>query len=280
MTRPAVTPIESTSRTTTSRTTGPRPVTVASVPEALQAPGAFDHGRITERKPIGFPQDGGPLRSMGPLFYWAWARSESTGTIALHPHQGFEILSYVLRGELNHRDTLGNRSRVGVGGAQVQQAGSGMSHEEITGPERTDFFQIWLQPDLEAALKREPAYGDYEHAAFPVDTKSGATIKTILGPGSPIALATEARLVDVRLEPGATFAHRAEPGRVTVMVTVEGQGMWRDADGEAVEPVAERDATVIVAEEATPLVLHADADKGQRFVAVEVPTAPPYPLYR
>lgn len=255
-------------------------VTVASVPESLQSPGAFDQGRITERKPIGFPQDGGPLRSMGPLFYWAWARSETRGTIALHPHQGFEILSYVLRGELNHRDTLGNRSRVGVGGAQVQQAGSGMSHEEITGPERTDFFQIWLQPDLDAALKREAAYGEHTHESFPVETKGDARIKTILGPGSPIALATEASMIDVELEPGGTFAHRAEPDKVMVMVTVEGQGTWRHEAGEVIEAVAERDATVIVTEDAAPLVLQGDAERGLRFVAVEVPTAPPYPLYR
>ena len=61
-------------------------------------------------------------------------------------------MSYALEGEIGHYDTLGNRSRVKAGGAQVIQAGSGISHEEETLGEFTDFFQIWFNPDLRKTL--------------------------------------------------------------------------------------------------------------------------------
>ncbi len=101
-------------------------------PPESQGMGQFDGGRITEIKPVGFPHEGPALKNLGSLFYWAWASANGYGKIALHPHQGFEIMSYALEGEIGHYDTLGNRSRV--------QAGSGISHEEETVGEFNDFF--------------------------------------------------------------------------------------------------------------------------------------------
>ena len=199
-------------------------VQIITTPGHRQATGAFDFGRITERKPIGFPQDGGGQRSVGPLFYWAWAQSDEKGTIALHPHQGFEILSYVLDGELNHRDTLDNHSRVDAGGVQVQQAGSGLSHEEITGPGHTAFFQIWFQtgsgtgPAPSTDLLRAPP------RRIPAFLGEGVSTKTILGTGSPIELHTDATMHDITVEPGATLTYSVKPDHALVMVTLEGQG--------------------------------------------------------
>ena len=60
-----------------------------------QARGSFNNGEILEYKPIGFPQDGGFLKPYSNLFYWAhaWTPGEKS-TIGLHPHQGFETVSY------------------------------------------------------------------------------------------------------------------------------------------------------------------------------------------
>lgn len=121
-------------------------------PADQQGTGSFDNGRITEIKPIGFPGDKSAVSRVGPLFYWAWASSHGEAEIALHPHRGFEILSYVLAGELGHYDTLGTRSRVKTGGAQVMQTGSGISHEEKTFGPGGEFFQIWFEPNLRLAL--------------------------------------------------------------------------------------------------------------------------------
>ena len=60
-----------------------------------QASGNFNNGEILEKKPIGFPQDGGELKPYSNLFYWADAWTPvSRSTIGLHPHQGFETVSY------------------------------------------------------------------------------------------------------------------------------------------------------------------------------------------
>ena len=81
--------------------------------------GAFDGGKITEIKPIPFPHETGGSKRVGPLLYWAWATAHGDGLIGMHPHRGFEIMSYVLEGAVGHTDTGGNSSRVGAGGAQV-----------------------------------------------------------------------------------------------------------------------------------------------------------------
>jgi len=65
-----------------------------------QATGQFDGGKITEQKPIGFPGEDAVIERLGPLFYWAWAESREPAEIGLHPHQGYEIITYVLKGKL------------------------------------------------------------------------------------------------------------------------------------------------------------------------------------
>jgi quercetin 2,3-dioxygenase len=95
-----------------------------------QANGKFDGGKIKEQKPIGFPGEGSLINRLGPLFYWAWGNSQGHAEIGQHPHQGFEIITYVIEGKAYHRDTLGTESVVGAGGTQLMQTGSGVSHAE------------------------------------------------------------------------------------------------------------------------------------------------------
>ena len=253
---------------------------IHTVPASQQATGAFDHGRITERKPIGMPHDRAPQKSVGPLFYWAWAQSQESGKIGMHPHQGFEILSYVLEGEMLHRDTLGSESLVTAGGVQIQQAGSGMSHEEVTGPAKTDFFQIWFQPDLQAALQRPPKYGEFAHGEFPLSEDVGKTIKTVLGEGSPISLVTEAEMVDLTLEKGSSHERRLGAGRALIAVTVEGRGQWLEPENGAAELVQGRDCTTLIAREDHRMELRNVGDSTLRTVLIEVPLETGYRLYR
>ena len=105
-----------------------------------QGVGEFDGGKIREQKPIGFPGEGSEVKRIGSLFYWAWAKAEDAGYIPLHPHQGFEIITYVINGKAEHGDSLGTRSVVGAGGIQVMQTGSAVSHEEgFVGPNMQGF---------------------------------------------------------------------------------------------------------------------------------------------
>ncbi|MDN4593273.1 hypothetical protein [Polycladomyces subterraneus] len=66
-----------------------------------QGTGAFDGGKITEQKPIGFPHEFSAVKRVGPLFYWSWFYAKEEGMIGAHPHQGFEIVTYVIQGTPN-----------------------------------------------------------------------------------------------------------------------------------------------------------------------------------
>ena len=136
-------------------------------PPSVQASGNFNFGEILEKKPIGFPQDGGLLKPFSNLFYWAHAWTPGKrSTIGLHPHQGFEICTFVLKGSINHYDTQLNKwIRLDEGDVQIIRSGNGISHsEEIL--EKSEIFQIWFDPDLSKSLKKPASYNDYKHDKF------------------------------------------------------------------------------------------------------------------
>lgn len=156
-----------------------------------QAQGAFDFGRIRENKPIGFPHEPGGANSMSNLFYWAHAWSDTGGLIDTHPHQGFEIMSYVIDGKISHYDTKYDRwLDLDTGDAQVIRSGNGISHAEKVLP-GGEFFQIWFDPDLTKSLKKEASYSDIKGSDFPIVKTSNGSIKTIIGEGSPMKIDTE-----------------------------------------------------------------------------------------
>ena len=157
-----------------------------------QAQGQFNGGAILENKPIGFPQDGGSLRPYSNLFYWAhaWTPGERS-LIGEHPHQGFEILSFVLKGSIEHYDNKNKDWRkLNEGDAQIIRSGSGISHAELVNKE-SEFFQIWFDPNLNETLAHEPSYDDYTYDSFPVLEENGIKTKIYSGEGSPLTLYTK-----------------------------------------------------------------------------------------
>ena len=145
-----------------------------------QANGNFNGGEILEKKPIGFPQDGGMLRPYSNLFYWAhaWA-PKNDSIIGLHPHRGFEICSFVLKGEIEHYDTLLDKwITLKEGDVQVIKAGKGISHSEKL-KKGSEIFQIWFDPNLHESLYEEAIYSDYKSEIFSVKKEDGKETKII-----------------------------------------------------------------------------------------------------
>ena len=168
-----------------------------------QAVGAFDFGRIKENKPLGFPQEGGLTRPISNLFYWAHAWSDTGGLIDEHPHQGFEIMSYVLDGTISHYDNkLADWKNLSKGDAQLIKAGNGITHAEKLLP-GAHIFQIWFDPNLNVSMRKPAEYSDIPSEDFQVVEENGYSKKVVVGANSPMQLDAEGvEMTEYRLPKG------------------------------------------------------------------------------
>jgi len=158
---------------------------ISITPKEKQGVGQFNGGQILENKPIGFPQDGGDQRSYSNLFYWAHAWSDEGSLLGEHPHQGFEIMSFVLKGEIEHYDSHYKEWKpLKAGDAQIIRSGKGITHAEKF-KQGSHIFQIWMDPDLRKTMQQDASYDDYKAESFPVrEISAGHRIKTYKGEGS------------------------------------------------------------------------------------------------
>jgi redox-sensitive bicupin YhaK (pirin superfamily) len=86
----------------------------------------------------------------------------------IHPHTNMEIISIMLQGRMNHKDTLGYSTEVEAGGVQIMSAGTGLRHEEYNvGGEEVHFLQIWIEPKLQNITPR------YQQRHFPREGRKG-----------------------------------------------------------------------------------------------------------
>jgi len=166
-------------------------MSIQVITKGKQAFGSFNNGDIIENKPIGFPQDGGEIKAYSNIFYWAHAHSERGSTIGLHPHRGFEIVSYVLKGTIKHYDTKTDKwLSLDEGSFQVIKSGKGISHSEEICAESA-IFQIWFDPNINKSQYKDAEYKDYQSSSLPVESQKSIDIKTIVGEKSPVNLDTE-----------------------------------------------------------------------------------------
>jgi redox-sensitive bicupin YhaK (pirin superfamily) len=253
---------------------------ISVYPPEIQGVGEFDGGRITEIKPLAFPGEGPSVPHTGPLFYWAWATAKGYGKIGLHPHQAFEIMSYALKGEIGHYDTLGNRSRVKAGGAQVMQTGSGVSHEEETVAEHNEFFQIWFQPDMKKTIGQTPTYHEFRNEDFPTEIRDGVTIKHVIGHGAPVSIQADAIMQDILIPPNHYYQHDVSAHRSLAIVVINGKGRLLDESHLGKHDLAARYFAVVHARNKESVLIQANVEDSLRLAMIEVPAEVEYPLYR
>lgn len=211
-----------------------------------QAYGAFNGGEIIENKPIGFPREGGKLKSYSNIFYWANAIAKVDSTIGLHPHKGFEIMSFVLAGKIRHFDTkLNSWKELSEGDVQIIRAGNGISHSEFM-EEGSRMFQIWLDPDLEKTLSQEATYDDYQRSQFPTEVQGSTEITTLIGEGSPMTLDTEGVSAHQVKVVSAPFVFATDNGQVVGVYILSGSFKINDQEATVDEFVLVEDSDQIV----------------------------------
>ncbi len=137
-----------------------------------------------------------------------------------HGHRDMEILSYVLEGELAHRDSLGNGSAIRPGELQRMSAGTGILHSEHNGSATAPahFLQIWLFPEQTGLAP------SYEQRAFDLESRAGGLrlIGSRDGRDGSVTIHQDVDLLAGRLEPGQLVKHRSPPGRHQWLQVVRG----------------------------------------------------------
>jgi hypothetical protein len=155
-----------------------------------------------------------------------------------HRHQDMDILTYVLDGALEHKDSLGNGAEIRRGDVQRMSAGTGITHSEFnpSPSEPVHFLQIWLIP---ARAGLPPSY---EQKAFPLEQRRGK-LRLVAAPDGrdgAVTLHEDARLFVANLAAGERVAHDIAPGRGVWLQVARGiialnDTEMREGDGAAIE---------------------------------------------
>lgn len=128
----------------------------------------------------------------------------------LHPHRGIETFTYLINGEIDHKDSLGNEGRILDGCCQWMTAGSGILHQEMPrATERLLGLQLWINLPRSRKMA-DPKYRDIEYKNIPRFQEDGASVLVVTGEYKGTQGATrgdyvDARFLDVALEPNASW---------------------------------------------------------------------------
>ena len=187
---------------------------------------AFGFGKTTDFDPFLLLDD---FRNDNPDEYLAG--------FPWHPHRGIETITYVLAGNVEHGDSLGNRGSMGPGDVQWMTAGRGILHQEMPkgdGQGRMHGFQLWA--NLPASLKMTaPRYQDIKAAEIPdLVEDDGTRIRVVCGDfngkrGPVEGVAADPRYLDISVPPGKRKTLRVEMERHAFAYVFEGSGTFHAA---------------------------------------------------
>jgi redox-sensitive bicupin YhaK (pirin superfamily) len=163
-----------------------------------------------------------------------------------HPHRDMEILSYVLEGALEHRDSMGTGSVIRPGELQRMSAGTGVYHSEQNASpgEPVHFLQIWILPE------RRGFAPSYEQKAFPPAERQGRLRLLASGDGrdGAVSLHQDARLYGGLLAPGERVTHALAAGRHAWVQVARGSVRLGDVRLEAGDGAAISDEASVALE--------------------------------
>ena len=149
----------------------------------------------------------------------------------MHPHRGIETVTYMINGNVNHKDSIGNTGSIGPGDIQWMTAGGGIMHEEMPQPsiEPMVGFQLWV--NLPASLKMTtPRYQDVTSDQIPrVQREDGVSIRVIAGEvdgvrGAVSEIYADPSYLDISIPAGSIFSHPVSKGHTAFAYVFEGQG--------------------------------------------------------
>jgi len=201
----------------------------------------------------------------------------------LHPHRGIETVTYVLAGEVQHKDTLGNAGSIRAGEIQWMTAGRGILHEEMpqVRPEGIAGFQLWV--NLPAKLKMtKPRYQDIRSGdTREIKHKDGTKILVIAGTvdgmtGPVTGIAADPTYLDISIPPRTSFEHPLERGHQAFAYLFEGAAHFQQEDRRK-RPVAHR--YLVVFDDGDTLTVRTEADPVRFLLVSGKPLGEPIARY-
>jgi len=206
---------------------------IRTLEEVLQAQSASDGDGVKLKRVFG----GNDLDRFDPFLmldeFGSDEAADYIGGFPSHPHRGFETVTYMLEGYMEHRDHMENIGKLGPGDVQWMKAGSGVIHSEMPQQEegRMRGFQLWV--NLPAEEKMTPAtYNDISAADIPGYEIGDVTVKAIAGdlavngtrvPGKVRGLSTEPAYLDISVKSQQTLSVAIPDGHNTLVYVYEGE---------------------------------------------------------
>ena len=199
--------------------------------------GHAQHGWLNARHHFSFADYYDPARtSWGTIRVWNDDEIDPNSGFPPHPHRDMEIITYVRKGAITHKDSMGNEGRTGAGDVQVMSAGTGVQHAEYNlEDETTTLFQIWVQTDKPGA---RPSWGA---AQFPKADRSGKFVTLASGfedDAEALKINSAARVLGATLAKGETAELSLDPTRHAYLVATKGPILVNGVRAEARDGVA------------------------------------------
>ncbi len=188
-----------------------------------------------------------------------------------HPHRGIETVTYMLDGNVRHRDSIGNSGVIGPGDVQWMTSGRGILHEEMPrrGPSGLVVgFQLWV--NLPAAVKMSPPrYQEVRSGDIPETEKEGVRVRVVAGEyegiqGPVKEISAQPLYMDVTLATNAEICLPVPEGHAAIAYLFEGEGFFGaggDGNGEFVQAVR-----MVVLEEGDHVRVRAGSNSMARFM--------------
>ena len=183
--------------------------------------GAADHGWLDAHHHFSFAEYNDPARTnWGQLRVWNDDTIAPKSGFPPHPHRDMEIITYVRKGAISHKDNQGNEGRTEAGVVQVMSAGTGIAHAEYNlEDETTQIFQIWIIPDQRGG---EPSWGA---RPFPKDGREGRFVTLASGKGDEesLPIRADARVLGATVKAGEAVTYETDAQRHLYLVPATGK---------------------------------------------------------
>jgi len=212
-----------------------------------------------------FPTNGHP-DNLDPFVLFERFSIDPDEGFPMHPHKGFEIVSYMIEGGMDHADSLGVEHTARENEAMRITTGSGIRHSEFPADGKgCNGLQLWVNLPREEK-EADPDYVDASAGELPTADLDGATVTTVVGEGSPIELYTPTEYLDVRVADAWTWEVPEE--WAGFLYGVEGSGTVRES-GAGADAAREFGAgDVLPNADARDVTVESDGGGRLRFVAV------------